>query len=459
MAASGGGWRWLSVLGPLALAVAYVFCAPWTKVEESFNMQATHDLLYYGHHIEQYDHHLFPGPVPRTFIGALSLSLAAKPFVAAADLLFPRCDRVAALYVVRLVLAVSTFLCFDRFRFAVRHRFGAPAAHCLTLVTCSQFHLLFYSSRTLPNTFALCCVYLALAQWLNGWPKTSLVTFTLAIVVFRFDVAVLLVPCLGAMLPRREVAFHEAVLVGVAATAGFAASTVLIDSFFWRRWLWPEAEVLFFNTVLNKSSEWGTSPGHWYFTSALPRALLAAYPLYAAAFVAEPRFRVYSAAGLSMVALYSLLPHKELRFIFYALPLLNAHVAIALARWYHTRGKSRLRFLWWAGCVVGLLASAAACGAFLWASSNNYPAGEALRVLHADSGNQTSGEFIHLDVYSTMNGITRFQKQYCGSRRYSKDPTFIGAEAAACPPFTCPRNGRLWLGWSQTWRAGSGDGV
>lgn len=32
---------------------------------------------------------------------------------------------------------------------------------------------------------------------------------------------------------------------------------------------------------------------------------------------------------------------------------------------YHTRGKSRLRFLWWAGCVVGLLASAAACGVCL----------------------------------------------------------------------------------------------
>ncbi len=37
--------------------------------------------------------------------------------------------------------------------------------------------------------------------------------------------------------------------------------------------IWPEGVVLFFNTVENKSSEWGVMPWHWYFTVAIPKAL------------------------------------------------------------------------------------------------------------------------------------------------------------------------------------------
>lgn len=114
-----------------------------------------------------------------------------------------------------------------------------------------------------------------------------------------------------------------------------------VDSVFWGRWLWPEGEVLWFNTALNKSHEWGTQARHWYFTSAIPRAMLGsvllvpfglfsrAYPLF---FIGVPgsrlrlgvdrRLAAYMLPVLGFVCLYSFLPHKELRFILPVVPML-----------------------------------------------------------------------------------------------------------------------------------------
>ena len=54
-------------------------------------------------------------------------------------------------------------------------------------------------------------------------------------------------------------------------------------------------------------------PLHWYFTSALPRALLGALPLAALGLALERRLRSKLACVLLYVAAYSLLPHKEVR--------------------------------------------------------------------------------------------------------------------------------------------------
>ena len=35
--------------------------------------------------------------------------------------------------------------------------------------------------------------------------------------------------------------------------------------------MWPEGVVLFFNTVQNKSGEWGVMSAHWYVSNALPK--------------------------------------------------------------------------------------------------------------------------------------------------------------------------------------------
>lgn len=71
----------LTLLLP-SLIFLHLVLSPYTKVEESFNIQAAHDILTYGIPTkditrtlkEQYDHFSFPGAVPRTFTGALVLA-------------------------------------------------------------------------------------------------------------------------------------------------------------------------------------------------------------------------------------------------------------------------------------------------------------------------------------------------------------------------------------------------
>ena len=85
-----------------AAVAAHAIVAPFTKVEESFNLHATHDLLFHGFNVTAYDHLDFPGVVPRTFLGAAALAGAAAPAVL--PLLAAGTPKLAAQLAVRLTL-------------------------------------------------------------------------------------------------------------------------------------------------------------------------------------------------------------------------------------------------------------------------------------------------------------------------------------------------------------------
>lgn len=70
--------------------------------------------------------------------------------------------------------------------------------------------------------------------------------------MFRCDVLLLLGPVALHLLATRQVSLGGGIALGLAAAAASVGASVAVDSIFWKRWLWPEGEVLWFNTILNK---------------------------------------------------------------------------------------------------------------------------------------------------------------------------------------------------------------
>ena len=329
----------------LALVWGYVVLSPYTKVEESFGTQAIHDLLHHGTDLPHYDHHEFPGVVPRTFVGPAVVAAVAAPLHFVASEVWPGLPGIFSLVLVRCVLGALVWLCFTAFRAAVSERFGHDVGIALVLVCCTQFHLPFYMSRTLPNTFALALTMLAFAQLLRpglAGDRRAVQLLVFCTVLFRCDMLVLLGSIALFLLLEGRATVFQGALWGVQSGLAALLLSVAVDSLMWQRWLWPEGEVLWFNTVLNKSSEWGAMPFGWYFSSALPRVLTGGAPLLLAGLMRRPcppslprPLSCSSAASwlrlwlgqwdgaallqlapvMLFICLYSFLPHKELRFI------------------------------------------------------------------------------------------------------------------------------------------------
>ncbi|KAK2163555.1 hypothetical protein LSH36_77g01051 [Paralvinella palmiformis] len=214
----------MTLLDKLVIIVmlVYIGICPYTKVEESFNLQAIHDVLYHGPDLNKYDHNEFPGVVPRTFLGPLLISAIAYPFI-----------------------TISRLLQYNKF----------------------------------------------ISQ-----------------------------------------------LIGLS---------IVVDSYFWGRWLWPEGEVLWFNAVLNKSSDWGVS--------------------------------------------FSL-------FIRYD------HYTNII---WQNRVKSVWRRLLALGMSTHLIFNLMLTGGFTYVSSLNYPGGSAIDRLHRIESNATDIH-VHIDVFTAQTGVSRF---------------------------------------------------
>ncbi|PHH61558.1 hypothetical protein CDD82_2134 [Ophiocordyceps australis] len=399
----------------VAMALLHLVASPYTKVEESFNLQAAHDIMVYGTPPDpshSYDHFVFAGAVPRTFVGAALLAALAKPFVWAAGFHH-------AQFVVRALLAAANAASLVLLRRTLLHAAGAPAATWWALLMLGQFHVWYYLSRTLPNMFAFGLTTTAFACLLSSRRAApqALGLLALAAAVFRAELAILLAATGLHLLATRTTSLPVMARVVAMATALGLALSLPLDSYFWQTWLWPELWAFHFNALLGSSSLWGTEPWHYYLTSALPRLLLnpLALPLACLAVghvATRPKALSLLVPSALYLALYSLQPHKETRFVLYLVPPLTCLAAMGAALLSTRRHKSLLYRLATLLLAASLVSCFAASLAMLALSSLNYPGGDALAQLRALARHQSPASGpplrVHADVLTCMTGLTLF---------------------------------------------------
>lgn len=427
----------------IALVSFHLVISPFTKVEESFNIQAIHDILKFGifplETIDNYDHKKFPGVVPRTFLGSLVVTGLAKPILLLSSAFGFEIEGYELQKLVRAVLGLVNVLMLIRLRDSINKitfsdkkskRKGLIGFWYTTLLL-SQFHLLYYSSRTLPNFIALPLVNFSLSKIIQG-DLSGLTWLAFTGIVFRLEVGLfgLIIAIVSSLGFGQSNIFGNIIYLAMGTLLG-GFTSFCIDSYFWGRPLIPEIDSFIFNIVQGKSTEWGTEPWDTYFKKYLfqlfrpPVILMLAIPglindpandgtkfgdKKSVPHPARYSLRILFISSILFIAAMSFQPHKEWRFIVYTIPIFTLQAANGVTNICQKWGLSVLNkvliFIIGANVIISSLLSLH----MGYISSFNYPGGDALQFTNnyilENYKNETVS--VHMDVPACMTGITRF---------------------------------------------------
>jgi hypothetical protein len=130
----------------------------------------------------------------------------------------------------------------------------------------------------------------------------------------------------------------------------------VLDRLTWGRWFQSAITYIHFTAVQGRSSEWGVSPATYYVHAMWTSMGLLAVAAGALALLAAKRAGGLVALTAGIVLIYSLIPHKEFRFLFPVLPLMGALAGVGLDDVFHrTAGRRGLAWailLCWLGLAV-----------------------------------------------------------------------------------------------------------
>lgn len=114
-------------------------------------------------------------------------------------------------------------------------------------------------------------------------------------------------------------------------TLAIVISTI-IDCIFYGKWTFVQFNFLKLNIFHGVADFYGSHPWHWYFTQGFPAVIGPHLPLFLhGCALGFRRYKILLFSIVWTISIYSLLPHKEFRFIYPVLPFCMVFCGISLA--------------------------------------------------------------------------------------------------------------------------------
>ncbi|XP_008582490.1 PREDICTED: GPI mannosyltransferase 3 [Galeopterus variegatus] len=130
--------------------------------------------------------------------------------------------------------------------------------------------------------------------------------------------------------------------------------SLIIDRIFFGQWTLVQFNFLKFNVLQNLGTFYGSHPWHWYFSQGFPIALGTHLPFFIhGCFLAPKRYQVLLLTVLWTLLIYSMLGHKEFRFIYPVLPFCMVFCGYSLTH-LKTWKKPALSFLFLSNVLLAL---------------------------------------------------------------------------------------------------------
>ncbi|XP_076851393.1 GPI alpha-1,2-mannosyltransferase 3 isoform X2 [Brachyhypopomus gauderio] len=219
-------------------------------------------------------------------------------------------------------------------------------------------------TRTLTNSMETSLTVLALyyyyplrpAKTHSSWRYLSLVSLA---VVVRPTALIVWLPLLLHHLWREDNKIKLITHQGLPIAAVTLVTSALMDSIFYGKWIIVQWNFVKFNVLHGVAEFYGTHPWHWYLTQGFVVVIGPHLPVFLhGCFSASSRHRVLLMSIAWTLLIYSLLAHKEFRFIYPVLPFCMIFCGMSmvkLRRWRRPAAAALLGLNLGAALYTGLV--------------------------------------------------------------------------------------------------------